>query len=67
MAQTAPTKGNLTAARRSRALAQNGYELMDRKRNILIRELMARQHVTSSTQLVEPLRERKRPGVVRRL
>ena len=42
MAQTAPTKGNLTAARRSRALAQNGYELMDRKRNILIRELMAR-------------------------
>lgn len=41
MAQTAPTKGNLNAAKRSRALADNGYELMDRKRNILIREIMA--------------------------
>ncbi len=41
MPQTAPTKGNLTAAKRSRALASTGYELMDRKRNILIRELMA--------------------------
>lgn len=40
MAQTAPTKGNLNAAKRSRALADNGYELMDRKRNILIREMM---------------------------
>ena len=40
MAQNAPTKGNLIAAKRSRALAQNGYELMDKKRNILIRELM---------------------------
>ena len=35
-----PTKGNLIAAKHSRALARNGYELMDRKRNILIRELM---------------------------
>jgi V/A-type H+-transporting ATPase subunit D len=42
MAVTAPTKGNLMAARRSRALAENGWELMDKKRNILIRELMAR-------------------------
>ena len=41
MAATLATKGNLIAARRSRALAQTGYELMDRKRNILIRELMA--------------------------
>ena len=40
MAQTAPTKGALTAAKRSRALAETGYELMDRKRNILIHELM---------------------------
>ena len=40
MAQTAPTEGNLNAAKRSRALADNGYELMDRKRNILIREIM---------------------------
>ena len=40
MPQTAPTKSNLNAAKRSRALASTGYELMDRKRNILIRELM---------------------------
>ena len=41
MAATLPTKGNLMAAKRSRALAATGYELMDRKRNILIREMMA--------------------------
>ena len=41
MAAILPTKGNLMAARRSRALAATGYELMDRKRNILIREMMA--------------------------
>ena len=41
MPQTAPTKSNLNAAKRSRTLASMGYELMDRKRNILIRELMA--------------------------
>ncbi|MEG0875916.1 MAG: V-type ATP synthase subunit D [Oscillospiraceae bacterium] len=35
-----PTKGNLIAAKRSRALAENGFDLMDKKRNILIRELM---------------------------
>ncbi len=36
-----PTKGNLMMIKRSRALAQTGYELMDRKRNILIREMMS--------------------------
>ena len=41
MPQTAPTKSNLNAAKRSKTLASTGYELMDRKRNILIRELMA--------------------------
>ena len=41
MPQTAPTKSNLNAAKRSRPLASTGYELMDRKRNILIRELMS--------------------------
>ena len=40
MANLLPTKGNLIAAKRSRMLARTGYELMDRKRNILIRELM---------------------------
>ena len=39
--QLAPTKGNLIAAKRSRELAETGFELMDRKRNILVRELMA--------------------------
>jgi V/A-type H+-transporting ATPase subunit D len=41
MAQTAPTIGILWAAKRSRVLAESGYELMDKKRNILIRELMS--------------------------
>ncbi len=41
MAAVLPTKGNLMAAKRSRALAQTGYELMDRKRNILVREMMS--------------------------
>ena len=35
-----PTKGNLMLAKNSLALAQQGYDLMDKKRNILIRELM---------------------------
>ena len=38
--QTVPTKGNLMNAKKSLALARNGYELLDRKRNILIREMM---------------------------
>lgn len=39
--QVFPTKGNLLAAKRSLAQAQLGYELMDRKRNILIREMIS--------------------------
>ena len=35
-----PTKGNLMLAKNSLALARLGYGLMDKKRNILIRELM---------------------------
>lgn len=35
-----PTKGNLILAKNSLALARQGYELMDKKRNILVRELM---------------------------
>ena len=41
MAAILPTKGNLMQAQRSRALARTGYELMDRKRNILVREMMS--------------------------
>ncbi|MCI7812987.1 MAG: V-type ATP synthase subunit D [Lachnospiraceae bacterium] len=37
---TFPTKGNLILAQNSLALAKQGYELMDKKRNILIREIM---------------------------
>ncbi len=41
MANLPPTKGNLIAAKNSKELAQKGFELMDKKRNILIRELMS--------------------------
>lgn len=37
---TFPTKGNLIRAKNSLTLAKQGYELMDKKRNILIREIM---------------------------
>lgn len=35
-----PTKGNLILSKKALKLAAMGYELLDRKRNILIRELM---------------------------
>lgn len=35
-----PTKGNLIATKKSLDLSRVGYELLDRKRNILIREMM---------------------------
>lgn len=38
--QIYPTKGNLINTKKSLLLAQLGYELLDRKRNILIREMM---------------------------
>lgn len=37
---TFPTKGNLIRAKNSLILSKQGYELMDKKRNILIREMM---------------------------
>lgn len=37
---TFPTKGNLMLAKNSLGLARMGYELMDKKRNILVREIM---------------------------
>ena len=36
-----PTKGNLLSLNKSIQLARLGYDLMDRKRNILIREMMS--------------------------
>lgn len=38
---TFPTKGNLILAKNSLTLASQGYDLMDKKRNILLRELMS--------------------------
>lgn len=35
-----PTKGNLIATKKSLQLSSLGFELLDRKRNILVRELM---------------------------
>jgi len=38
--QIVPTKGNLLATKKSLELSRTGFELLDRKRNILIREMM---------------------------
>ncbi len=51
--QVFATKGNLIAARRSLKQAQLGYELMDRKRNILIREMVSLSD--AATELKESL------------
>lgn len=40
MAQVFPTKSNLMAQQKSQSLANLGFDLMDRKRNILVREMM---------------------------
>ena len=40
MATIAPTKGNLLAEKKKLELARSGYELLDKKRNILLRELL---------------------------
>ncbi len=39
--QVFPTKGNLIKVKRSLQQARQGYDLMDRKRNVLIREMVA--------------------------
>ena len=36
----APTKGNLMMAQNTLRLSKQGYEMLDKKRNILIREMM---------------------------
>ena len=38
--QVFPTKGNLMASKKSLELAKLGYDLMDKKRNVLIKEMM---------------------------
>ena len=42
MADTTPTKSNLISAQVSLELSRKAYELLDRKRNVLIREMMNR-------------------------
>ena len=41
MQSVSPTKGTLLATKKSLALARMGYELMDRKHSILVREMMS--------------------------
>ncbi len=60
MAQnTVPTKNNLMRARHSLRLAAVGYDLMDRKRNILVREVMRYMDEAKSlqAQVAEKYRE----------
>lgn len=38
--QLTPTKANLMTAKKNLALAKNGFDLLDRKRNVLMREMM---------------------------
>ncbi|NLW78115.1 MAG: V-type ATP synthase subunit D [Ruminococcaceae bacterium] len=38
--QMSPTKANLMAAKKNLELAKNGFDLLDRKRNVLMREMM---------------------------
>ncbi|MEG2054045.1 MAG: V-type ATP synthase subunit D [Oscillospiraceae bacterium] len=38
--QVFPTKGNLISSKKSLSLAKLGFELLDRKRNVLMREMM---------------------------
>lgn len=40
MQTIAPTKSNLMSLKATLEFSKNGYELLDRKRNVLIREMM---------------------------
>jgi V/A-type H+-transporting ATPase subunit D len=45
-----PTKGNLMIAKSTLALSRQGYDLLDKKRNILMREMMSRIDETKELQ-----------------
>jgi len=45
-----PTKSNLLASKRSLSLAKVGYDLMDKKRNIMLREMMSLMHDAEGVQ-----------------
>lgn len=53
MAQVFPTKTNLINTKKSLELARLGYDLMDRKKNILVREMM--QLIDSAKQIQEQI------------
>ncbi|MFV0351544.1 MAG: V-type ATP synthase subunit D [Oscillospiraceae bacterium] len=48
--QVSPTKANLLAAKKNLALAKHGYEMLDRKRSILMREMMRMIDAAARTQ-----------------
>lgn len=48
--QVFPTKGNLIASKKSLSLAKLGFDLLDRKRNVLMREMMKRIDEASAMQ-----------------
>ena len=48
MAQVFPTKTNLINTKKSLELARLGYDLMDRKKNILVREMMQNKFKSKS-------------------
>ena len=45
-----PTKSNLLQAKRSLSLAKVGFDLMDKKRNIMLREMMSLMHDAEGVQ-----------------
>lgn len=49
--QVAPTKSNLLKAKASLELSKSGYELLDKKRNVLIREMMVLVEKAKSMQI----------------
>ncbi len=50
-----PTKGNLINLKKSLALAENGYEMLDRRRNILVKEMMSL--IDDASQIQEKINE----------
>ena len=52
--QTVATKGNLIATKKSLQLAKTGFELLDKKRNILVREMMTL--ITRATEIQDKMR-----------
>lgn len=51
--QTVATKGNLIATKKSLQLAKTGFELLDKKRNILVREMMTL--ITRATEIQDKI------------